>query len=133
MALIRMATRPAAPIRRARFCSLQRYLGNGEKSNPIHPLTFKPEFIDAFELGTKNTLLDGSLTFNIAFYYNYKNYQISRIVDRTAINDNFDAHVKARKSNRPMNLSRPEIQFRGRLGRYGPCKGIEIRRSDGSN
>jgi outer membrane receptor protein involved in Fe transport len=63
--------------------------------NPIHPLTFKPEFIDAFELGSKNTLLDGALTLNgDVFYYNYENYQISRIVDRTAINDNFDAHVK---------------------------------------
>ncbi len=64
-------------------------------SNPIHPLTFKPEFIDAFELGTKNTLLDGALTFNAdMFYYNYENYQISEIVDRTSINLNFDAHVK---------------------------------------
>ena len=67
----------------------------GNSNIPIHPLTFKPEYIDAFELGSKNTLLDGSLTFNAdAFYYNYENYQISRIVDRTAINDNFDAHVK---------------------------------------
>ena len=64
-------------------------------AHPIHPLTFKPEFVDAFELGSKNTLLDGSLTFNAdVFYYNYENYQISRIVDRTSINDNFDAHVK---------------------------------------
>jgi len=60
-----------------------------------HPETFKPEFIDAFELGTKNTLLDGSLTFNAnAFYYNYENYQISEIVDRTAVNLNYDAHIK---------------------------------------
>jgi outer membrane receptor protein involved in Fe transport len=60
-----------------------------------HPEVFKPEFIDAFELGTKNTLLDGALTFNAsAFYYNYENYQISEIVDRTSINLNFDAHVK---------------------------------------
>ena len=66
-----------------------------DTTNPIHPLTFKPEFIDAFELGSKNTLLDGALTLNAdVFYYNYENYQISRIVDRTAINDNFDAHVK---------------------------------------
>ncbi len=64
-------------------------------STPIHPLTFEPEFIDAYELGTKNTMLDGALTFNgNVFYYNYKGYQISRIVDRTAINDNFDATVK---------------------------------------
>jgi outer membrane receptor protein involved in Fe transport len=62
---------------------------------PLHPLTFKPEFVDAFEIGTKNTLADGALTLNgDVFYYNYENYQISRIVDRTSINDNFDAHVK---------------------------------------
>ena len=63
--------------------------------NPVHPLTFKPEFIDAFEIGTKNTLLDGALTLDgDLFYYNYENYQISEIVDRTAINLNFDAHAK---------------------------------------
>ncbi len=68
--------------------------GFGNNSR-LHPLTFKPEFIDAFELGTKNTLLDGGLTLNgDVFFYNYKGYQISRIVDRTAINDNFDATVK---------------------------------------
>jgi len=62
---------------------------------PIHPLTFKPEFINAFELGTKNSLFDGGLTLNgDVFFYDYKGYQISRIVDRTAINDNFDAKVK---------------------------------------
>ena len=63
--------------------------------DPIHPLVFKPEFIDAFELGSKNTLFDGALTMNgDVFYYNYENYQISEIVDRTSINLNFDAHVK---------------------------------------
>jgi iron complex outermembrane recepter protein len=69
--------------------------GNTGISTPIHPLTFKPEFIDAYELGTKNTMLDGGLTLNgDVFFYNYKGYQISRIVDRTAINDNFDATVR---------------------------------------
>jgi len=64
-------------------------------SHFTHPATFKPEFIDAFELGTKNTLLDGNLTINgDIFYYNYENYQISQIVDRTSVNLNFDAHVK---------------------------------------
>ena len=59
-----------------------------------HPKTFKPEFNDAFELGTKNTLLDGAMTLNLsAFYYDYKDYQISEIVDRTSINLNFDAKV----------------------------------------
>ncbi len=61
----------------------------------VHPLTFKPEYIEAFEAGTKNTFLDGTLTVNAdAFYYNYTGYQISEIVDRTAINNNYNAHVK---------------------------------------
>ncbi len=67
----------------------------GVSGIPVHPLTFKPEFVDAYELGTKNTLMDGGITLNgDVFYYNYRGYQISRIVDRTAINDNFDATVK---------------------------------------
>jgi iron complex outermembrane receptor protein len=67
----------------------------GQVDFPDHPLTFKPEYIEAFELGTKNTLLGGSLTLNgDVFYYNYTGYQISEIVDRTAINNNYNAHVE---------------------------------------
>ncbi len=69
--------------------------GAGVQGVPIHPLTFQPEFVDAFELGSKNTLLDGGLTLNgDVFFYNYKGYQISEIVDRTSINLNFDATVR---------------------------------------
>ncbi|HEY5239667.1 MAG TPA: TonB-dependent receptor [Rhizomicrobium sp.] len=65
-----------------------------EQSSVTHPPTFAPEFVNAFELGTKNTLLDGGLTLNgDIFYYDYKGYQISQIVDRTSINLNFDAKV----------------------------------------
>jgi outer membrane receptor protein involved in Fe transport len=67
----------------------------GDITNPVHPKTFEPEFNDAFEIGTKNTALDGALTFNAnLFYYKYKGYQISYIVDRSAVNLNFDANVK---------------------------------------
>ena len=73
---------------------LLRYV-NGDITNPIHPPTFKPEFIQAFELGAKNSLLDNSLTLNgDVFYYNYTGYQISEIVDRSAINLNFNANIK---------------------------------------
>jgi hypothetical protein len=59
-----------------------------------HPATFEPEFVNAYEVGTKNTLLDGKLTFNVnGFYYDYTGYQISQIVDRSAINMNFDARI----------------------------------------
>ncbi len=54
--------------------------------------TFEPEFVDAFEIGTKNTLLGGAMTLNLTgFYYDYKDYQVSQIRDRTAVNENFDA------------------------------------------
>jgi len=56
--------------------------------------TFQPEFVDALEVGAKNTLLGGALTFNAnAFFYDYKDYQVSQIRDRTAVNENFDAKV----------------------------------------
>jgi len=63
-------------------------------SEATHPLTFAPEFNNAFELGTKDTLADGSITLNgDVFYYDYKGYQISQIVDRTSINLNVSAKV----------------------------------------
>ncbi|MEM7493901.1 MAG: TonB-dependent receptor [Pseudomonadota bacterium] len=58
------------------------------------PQFFDPEFVNAFEVGTKNTLLDGSLQFNATgFYYDYEGYQISQIVNRTAANFNVDAEI----------------------------------------
>jgi len=71
------------------------YGTQGQSGVPSHPLTFDPEFVDAYELGTKNTLGDGGITLNgDVFYYNYTGYQISEIVDRTSINLNFDATVR---------------------------------------
>jgi len=63
---------------------------NGAEYGP----TFKPEFVNAFEVGAKNTLLGGALVLNTdAFFYDYKDYQVSQIRDRSAINENFDARV----------------------------------------
>jgi iron complex outermembrane recepter protein len=56
------------------------------------PETFKPEFINSFELGSKNTF--GALQLNVtAFYYKYKDLQLSRIVARTSVNDNVSANI----------------------------------------
>ncbi len=58
------------------------------------PLTYKPEAIDAYELGTKNTLGDGSLQLNgDIWYYDYKDYQISEIISNTSINTNIDVKL----------------------------------------
>ncbi len=58
------------------------------------PPTFDPEYINAVELGTKNTLFGGALMLNgAAFFYDYTDYQVSKIVDRSAANENFDART----------------------------------------
>jgi outer membrane receptor protein involved in Fe transport len=57
--------------------------------------SFAPEFVNSFELGTKNTLFDGTLVLNLTgFYYNYKGYQVSKIVNRASTNENIDAKIK---------------------------------------
>ena len=53
---------------------------------------FDPEFLNAYEVGIKSNLLDRRLRLNAtAFYYDYKDYQVSQIVDRISLNENFDA------------------------------------------
>ncbi|MEL8055898.1 MAG: TonB-dependent receptor [Pseudomonadota bacterium] len=59
------------------------------------PQFFDPEFVNAFEVGTKNTLLEGALQLNATgFLYDYEGYQISQIVNRTAANFNVDAEIR---------------------------------------
>ena len=61
---------------------------------PPIPLTFEGELIDAFEVGTKNSFLGGQLQLNATgFYYKYNGFQVSRIINRTAFNDNTDATI----------------------------------------
>ena len=55
---------------------------------------FDPEFIDAYEIGMKTTLLDGALRINAAgFYYDYSDFQQSQIVNVTSKNVNADAEI----------------------------------------
>ena len=75
------------------------YKGGG--FNPASVVTmglreaFAPEFVNAYEVGTKNVLLDGSLILNLTgFYYDYKGYQIARSVNRSIYNENVDATIR---------------------------------------
>lgn len=56
---------------------------------------FRPEYVNSFEIGSKNTLAHGALVLNAtAFYYDYKGYQISRYVNRIPLTENVNAEVK---------------------------------------
>jgi outer membrane receptor protein involved in Fe transport len=56
---------------------------------------FAPEFVNAFEIGTKNSFADRRITLNLTgFYYDYKGYQISKFANQTISTENVDAKVK---------------------------------------
>lgn len=78
-------------------------LSRGYKGGGINPgasdssfPTFDPEYITAFELGTKNTFAERTLQANLtAFFYRYDGLQVGGILgDGTTFNTNVDADVK---------------------------------------
>lgn len=79
------------------YFSYSRGYKSGGINPPLQPVfavsdTFAPEFINAFEIGSKNQF--GDLQLNLtAFYYQYQDLQLSRIVARTSVNDNVDANI----------------------------------------
>ena len=55
---------------------------------------FDQEEISSFEVGSKNTLLDGAMKLNGSiFVYDYEGLQITRIANNSSINDNIDADI----------------------------------------
>jgi iron complex outermembrane receptor protein len=80
------------------------------------PTVFDPEYINAFEVGSKNTLMDGMLILNgSAFYYDYTGYQVSKIVARSAANENFDATVWGLEAEWIFSPTR-NLRFNGTFG-----------------
>jgi iron complex outermembrane recepter protein len=58
------------------------------------PEVYDPEFVNAFEVGSKNVLAGGRVQANLtAFYYKYDALQVSKIVARTSVNENVDANI----------------------------------------
>lgn len=55
---------------------------------------FDPEFVNAIEVGAKNSIADGRLTANLsAFYYDYEGLQIGQVSPTSAITINADAEI----------------------------------------
>src|SRR5262249_11424728 len=58
------------------------------------PQFFKPEDLSAYEIGTKNTLFDGTLQANLTgWYYQYQNFQYTVVQFSTLFTSNFNAHM----------------------------------------
>ncbi|WP_120716429.1 TonB-dependent receptor [Tsuneonella amylolytica] len=81
------------------YASYSRGYKSGGINPPLAPIfavpdSFGNESVDAFEIGTKNTLGNGAVQLNAtAFYYKYKSLQLSRIIARTSVNDTIDANI----------------------------------------
>ncbi|MBV8973292.1 MAG: TonB-dependent receptor, partial [Sphingomonadaceae bacterium] len=81
------------------YASYSRGYKSGGFNPPLSPSfavspVFAPETIDSFEVGSKNNFGHGQFRLNLTgFYYKYKGLQLSRIVSRTAVNDNVDANI----------------------------------------
>ena len=89
---------------------------NSLNSGGVNAATFEPEYIDAFEVGAKNTLLGGALILNgSAFYYDYEGYQVSKIVDRSAYNENFDSKIWGLELEWIFSPTR-NLRFNGTIG-----------------
>ncbi|MDE2561738.1 MAG: TonB-dependent receptor [Sphingomonadales bacterium] len=79
------------------YLSYSRGYKSGGINPPLSPVfsvpeNFSPEYVNAFEIGSKNQF--GGLTLNLTgFYYKYKDLQLSRIVARTSVNDNVSANI----------------------------------------
>ncbi len=79
------------------YASYSRGYKSGGINPPLQPIfavsdTFSPEFVNAFEVGSKNVF--GKIQLNLTgFYYDYKDLQLSRIVARTSVNDNVSAKI----------------------------------------
>ncbi len=56
---------------------------------------FEPEYINAFETGLKSRLFSDTVQANITFfYYDYEGLQVSKIINQTSVNENFDASIQ---------------------------------------
>jgi outer membrane receptor protein involved in Fe transport len=69
------------------------YKGGGQNSNAATP-TFGPETVTAYEVGTKNVLMEGALQANLtAFYYDYTGLQLGQRINGGVVTRNADATI----------------------------------------
>ncbi len=68
--------------------------------NPISsesglPTEFDPEYINSFETGVKARFFEDKLQANVTyFYYEYESFQVAKVTNQIALNENFDAQIQ---------------------------------------
>ncbi|MEJ0027237.1 MAG: TonB-dependent receptor [Rhizomicrobium sp.] len=68
--------------------------GGFNPPNIVPESPYAPEYVDAYEIGTKNELLDHTLILNLTgFFYNYKGYQFTQAAGFGTVTSNVDAHI----------------------------------------
>ena len=81
------------------YASYSRGYKSGGINPPVPPGitatgSFGPEFVNAFEIGSKGRYWDGIVALNAAaFYYQYQGLQVARPIGQTVIDDNVDAEI----------------------------------------
>jgi len=80
------------------------------------PSSFEPEYVNSFEIGLKGRYFDNRVRVNAtAFYYDYDDYQVSQIVDRISLNENFDAQIFGAEFEGFWQIT-PSFRIDGNLG-----------------
>jgi outer membrane receptor protein involved in Fe transport len=84
-----------------------------------NPLTFQPESVNAVEVGIKGSAVGRKLQFSAnAFLYDYTGYQVSQIVDRLALNENYDALMWGAELELAYNIT-PRLRMSTNVGYLG--------------
>ena len=91
---------------------------------------YAPEFVNAFEVGTKNTLLDKTMTLNLTgFYYDYTGYQISQVIGLNEDTSNVNAKIYGLEFESTWEPMR-RLRFNAEVGylhtAIGPGQSIDI-------
>ncbi len=93
------------------------------------PTSFKPEDLTSYELGTKNTFLDGTLQANGDFwYYDYKNFQYTVVRRLDALHPELQCAYVGRRSRDDLAARRtlgvqPELHQHGFVDQQRPVRG----------
>jgi iron complex outermembrane receptor protein len=89
----------------------------GELFSPLNLVPYKPEFVNAFEVGTKTSWFDRRLTVNLsAFYYDYKDLQVFEFQPTFVAALGIPGTLQQTTNASQAQIYGGELEINGRLG-----------------